>query len=69
MSATTIELKWSAVVEKPEHLPAWCHDLAEQTGGCCDDVVRAMLSAEMQAAGEKFIARFPELFRTGTGLV
>jgi hypothetical protein len=65
MSATTIDLKFSAVVDKPENQPPWIVALCEMTGRTADDLVKTMLEAEMYAAGTEFITKFPDLFRGG----
>lgn len=69
MSATEITLKWTAVVDRPEHMPPWLTALEEETGTTADELVSVMLRAEMAAAGERFMAKNPELFRTGIGLI
>lgn len=68
MSATQIDMKFSAVVEKPENLPPWIVALSEMTGRTGDELVKIMLESTMHAAGEEFIKKFPDLFRSGTGL-
>lgn len=68
MSATQIRMEWGATVEDYDRMPPWILALCEKTEESCDDVVRSMLEAEMTEAGEKFIKKFPELFRSGTGL-
>jgi len=65
LSATTIDLKFSAVVEKPENQPEWLIALSETTGRTPDELVETMLSAEMYKAGEDFIKKFSDLFRGG----
>jgi hypothetical protein len=68
MSATQIDMKFSAVVERDENLPAWIEALCALSGKSSDEVVKTMIESAMYDAGEKFIKKFPELFRTGTGL-
>lgn len=68
MSATQIDMKFSAVVEKPENLPAWLQSLSEATGKAEYELVTSMLEGEMYAAGTEFIKKHPELFRPGTSL-
>jgi len=63
MSATQIDLKWSAVVEDYDRLPSWLRALVEETGKSCDELVRAMIEAEMETAGLAFLKKHPELFR------
>lgn len=69
MSATEIRMQFTAVVDKMEHLPPWLLALCEETGKSDDELVRTMLYGEMYRAGEKFMEKFPELFRSGIGLV
>lgn len=65
MSAMQIDMKFSAVVEKDEHMPPWVQELCRMTGKTNDEIVKTMIESEMYEAGEKFIAKFPELFRGG----
>lgn len=65
MSATHIDMKFSAVVEKPEMQPPWIVALCELTGKTADDIIKTMLEAEMYNAGTQFIEKFPDLFRGG----
>jgi len=65
MSATTIDMRFSAVVEKMENQPPWLLALCELTGKTCDELVQVMIEQEMHEAGENFIKKFPDLFRGG----
>ncbi len=64
MSATQRKLEFSVVVEDYERQPEWLTTLCELSNQSCDDLIMAMLDAEMRKSGEKFMAKFPELFRT-----
>ena len=68
MSGTQIDLTFTAVVNDLENQPPWVQALAEGVDESCDDIVRTMLEAEMRVAGQRFINRWPDMFR-GTGLL